>query len=128
MTPLEQIEEHKRKVEMMGEEETIALNGNASSLDFMKAVYLNEGLPLGTRMRAATAALPFEHPKLAVNAIVEGTTFAEALDRAVKRSDAARMKVIEAKVQPVIEPPKKVPFQSDLRLPPTNWDKRLRRL
>jgi hypothetical protein len=127
VTPLEQIEEHKRRVEMMGEEETIALNGNATSLDFMKAVYLNEGLPLGTRMRAATAALPFEHPKLSVTAVVDDESFASALERAVRRSDKARTKIIEAAPMKVIEPPKPK-FQTDCRLPPMNHDKRLRRL
>jgi hypothetical protein len=33
-------------------------------LDFLKAVYLNEGLPLTARMRAATEAAPYMHAKL----------------------------------------------------------------
>ena len=61
------------------EQQSPVVNGNGTSLDFMKAVYLNDELPLGTRMRAATAALPFEHPKLAVTAIVEDESFASAL-------------------------------------------------
>ena len=78
-------------------------------------------------MRAAMAVLPFEVPKLAVTAIINGETFAESLDRAVKRSEAARPKVIEAVKVPEIEPPK-VPLKTDCRLPPMNHDKRLRRL
>ena len=33
-------------------------------LDFLKAVYLNEGLPLTVRMRAAIEGAPYMHPKL----------------------------------------------------------------
>jgi hypothetical protein len=48
------------------------------------------------RLRAATAALPHEHPKLAVTAMVNAGDFADQLERAVERS-----RMIEAK--PMIE-------------------------
>jgi len=44
-------------------------------------------------MRAAIAALQFEHPKLAVTAMVNEGDFADQLEQAIKRS----RKVIEAK-------------------------------
>jgi hypothetical protein len=44
----------------------IELTPNATSLDFMQAVYRDPSQPMTRRMRAAVAALPFEHPKLAV--------------------------------------------------------------
>ena len=47
---------------------------------FLRAVWCNERLPLSTRMRAAIAALPFEHPKLAVTAQVDGRGFAAKLE------------------------------------------------
>ncbi len=67
-------------------------------LDFLKAVYCNEGLPLNTRLRAAMAAAPFCHPKLTVNAQVNGTNLAERLMRAIATSDRVRaVQVIEGR-------------------------------
>jgi hypothetical protein len=47
-------------------EDTLAALNGRTSLAFLQAVYCNDGLPLHVRMKAATAALPYEHPKLAV--------------------------------------------------------------
>ena len=60
----------------------------ASSLDFLKAVYTSADQPMHRRMRAAIAALPFEHPKLAVTAVVSTEGFAARLEAA--RSRAAK--------------------------------------
>ena len=46
----------------------IELPEGATSLHFMHAIYRDPGQPMTRRMRAAVAALPFEHPKLSVNA------------------------------------------------------------
>ena len=66
-------------------------------LDFLKAVYLNEGLPLTVRMRAAVEAAPYMHPKLSAVAVgyVSADSFAARLDRAIARSG---VKLIGAKV------------------------------
>ena len=89
-----------------------------SSLDFLRAVYCNEGLPLPVRMRAAIAALPFEAPKLAVTANVEGQGFAALLEARLRR--IAEAKNAEANPK-VIE---NQPMQSVRMVP----DQRLRRV
>jgi len=45
-------------------------------LDFLKAVYLNEGLPLSVRMKAAIEAAPYVHPKLSATAVMTPKTSA----------------------------------------------------
>jgi len=59
-------------------------------LHFLEAVYCNPNLPLNTRMRAAIEAAPYKHPKLSVSAVakMDGNSFAEALDRAIARSQS----------------------------------------
>ena len=78
--------------------EAIELEPLGTSLDLLKAIYRNAAIPLSTRMRAAIAALQFEHPKLAVTATVEAGDFADQLEQAIERS---RRVMIEAK--PMIE-------------------------
>jgi hypothetical protein len=64
-------------------------------LDFLRAVYLNEGLPLSVRMRAAIECAPYMHPKLGAVAVgyLNADGFAARLDRALQRS--ALVQVIE---------------------------------
>jgi hypothetical protein len=92
----------------------------ATSLEFLQAVYTNEGLPLFTRMRAAVACLPFEYPKLQAHAFIPpGGDFAQQLDRRLARR--RELKLIEAK--PINgEGPK-----TDLTMPPPIPDRRFRR-
>lgn len=72
----------------------IEIEPDATSLTLLQQVYRNPKLPLPTRIRAATAALPHEHPKLAVTAVVSEGDFADQLEKAVERS---------RKVSPMIE-------------------------
>jgi hypothetical protein len=44
----------------------------ASSLEFFQAVYRDPTQPLAMRLRAALGVIPFEHPKLSINANVPG--------------------------------------------------------
>ena len=77
------------------EAEAIELPENGTSLTLLQQVYRNPSLPLPTRMRAATAALPHEHPKLAVTAVVSEGDFANQLDQAIERS--RKVSMIEVK-------------------------------
>jgi hypothetical protein len=76
----------------------ITLPADATSLHFMQAVYRDSRQPMPRRMRAAVAALPFEHPKLAVT-VDASRAFAaqmEAMQRARGMSP-----VIDAKPLPI---------------------------
>jgi hypothetical protein len=68
------------------EEDPLGLAPDATSLDFHRAVYRNASLPISTRQRSAIAALQFEHPKLAVHALVDQDSFAYRLERAIERT------------------------------------------
>jgi hypothetical protein len=93
-----------------------------TALDFLKAVYCNNDLPLPTRLRAAIASLNFQHPRLQVTAQVTGEGFAELLDRRLERMKAIEEgKVIEHQPQ---EPKAIV----DVRHVPRVFDRRWRRL
>jgi hypothetical protein len=71
------------------EDTTAALNGR-TSLAFLQAVYCNDGLPLHVRMKAAIAALPFEHPKLSATLAVQADdSWAAKLKNAIARSNGA---------------------------------------
>jgi polysaccharide pyruvyl transferase WcaK-like protein len=76
----------------------IELEPNATSLTLLQKIYRSSAVALTTRMRAAIAAIQFEHPKLAVTAHVEAGDFADQLEQAIERS---RRVMIEAK--PIIE-------------------------
>jgi hypothetical protein len=104
------------------EVDAIELPENGTSLDLLQQVYRNAAIPLMTRIRAATAALPHEHPKLAVTAMVTSDDFAIQLDRAIERS-----RMIETK--PMIEGSANVSTSDTKSLngKPTIIDRRYRR-
>jgi len=66
------------------------------ALGYLQSVYNNPMEPTSVRMRAASVALEFERPRLAVTAVLGSDDFAERLDRAIARSGAAP-KIIEAR-------------------------------
>ena len=87
-----------------------------SSLEFLQAVYRDPGQPVSRRMRAAIAALPFEHPKLAVVASMHANEgFAAQLEAAIARSG----KFLEASASNEGKPERSLPVAaSDACCPP----------
>ena len=61
-----------------------------TSLKLLQAIYKDKKQPLNVRVRCAIEALPFETPKLSATAItsMNGNSFAEALERAIARSNS----------------------------------------
>jgi hypothetical protein len=82
----------------------IEIPTNGTSLDLLQAVYRRSDLPLMTRMRAAGLALPHEHPKLAVQALITEQDIAAVLDRRIAHYQALQRangsKQIEATAEP----------------------------
>jgi hypothetical protein len=71
------------------EEEPIAPEGE-TSLQLLQAIYRDKKQPLNVRVRCAIESLPFETPKLSATAVatMDGQSFAEALERAIARSQS----------------------------------------
>jgi hypothetical protein len=92
---------------------------NGMSIDLLRAVYRSPSIPLPVRLRAAIAALPHEVPRLAVTALVNEQSFAELLDKRIKRMEAMNGKpqpqIIEQTIDQPIEAPKPLPRVADRR-------------
>src|SRR5262245_17167244 len=71
-------------------QEAIEIGPEATSLDLLRAVYRNAGLPLSTRLRAASIAIPYESPKLQVTAVVQEHDLATLLDRRLRKIEEMR--------------------------------------
>src|SRR5262245_24834501 len=76
-----------------------------NALQLLQSVYRNPTVGITTRMRAAMACLPFEVPKLAVTALIDGERdFAAILDRRIKRFEEMQNgKLIEARPTEPVE-------------------------
>ena len=121
------IDAHQKRVEELNGER-FELEPNATSLTLLQKVYRSPSVPLTTRMRAAIASIQFEHPKLAVTAVVEAGDFADQFDRALERS----RRVIEAKPMTNVSSENVSSEASDTKRPLSNGkpmipDRRLRR-
>jgi hypothetical protein len=68
----------------------------ADALSFLRSVYQCPTLSLHVRMKAASLALPYESPKLAVTAVIPGGDFASMLEERLKKLNGGQAKVIEA--------------------------------
>jgi hypothetical protein len=115
--PSAAIEAPQKRVEELNGER-FKLEEGATSLNLLQAIYRSPLVALSTRMRAAIAAIQFEHPKLAVTATVEAGDFADRLERALKRSS----EVLEAVPAPIESKP-----TTDVALRPSVPDRRFRR-
>jgi hypothetical protein len=62
-----------------------------SALGLLQAVYKSRLVSLSTRIKCAMAALPFESPKLVATALYTSDDFATLLDKAIERSNGARL-------------------------------------
>jgi len=67
------------------EPEELVLPADATPLDFLCAVYRDATQPLGTRLKAAIAAAPYCHPKLAITANVATDMTVELEQRLAQR-------------------------------------------
>src|SRR5258708_17641169 len=96
--PVSLIDAHQQRVDKMNGE--LAFPPNGMSIDLLRAVYRSASIPLPVRMRAAIAALPHEVPRLMVTAQVNEQSFAELLDRRLKRIAELEAKPINGNPQP----------------------------
>ena len=94
-------------------ENLIELGPNGMSIDLLRAVYRNPSIPLPVRIRCAVAALPHEVPRLQVTAQVNEQSFAELLDRRLKRIAEMEGQPRTQIDQPQIEAPKGLPRIAD---------------
>jgi hypothetical protein len=63
-----------------------------TALGLLQEVYRNKRVPLHTRMRAATIAIQYETPRLAVTGVVrDDEGFAHQLEKAIARSRAGKV-------------------------------------
>ena len=80
-------------------------NGDPTPLEFLQAVYCNPELPLNTRLRAATEAAKYVHPRMAVVAQV-GEGFGDRLEAALKAA------ILRSANADAYEPPRVIEHQS----------------
>lgn len=69
-----------------------------TALALLQAVYRDKQVPLHTRIRCASEALPYENPRLSAMAVtsLNANDFARALDRAIARSNGKPPLTIDA--------------------------------
>lgn len=90
-------------------QQVVVLPNKMMSLEYLQSIYRDETQSLHIRMRAATIAIAYESPKLAVMATVTGQDFATLLDKRI-----SHMKKVNAGL---IAPPKERP-PPELKPPP----------
>ena len=77
-------------LEFFDAEPPLAFGANGTSLQFLQAIYRSAEQPMVRQMKAAIAALPFEHPKLSATLAVQADdSWAAKLQAAIARSNGA---------------------------------------
>jgi hypothetical protein len=92
-----------------------SLPQKATPLEFLQAVYCNEGLSIHIRLKAAIEAAQYCHAKLTAVASVSTQDFASPLEARIRRAQSAKL------IANVEQPP------ANLQKPPAVADKRFRR-
>ena len=71
------------------DDNTIIVPPGALSLEFLQAIYRSADQPMARRMKAASIAIQYESPKLAVTVQVNDEGMAARLQRCIARSNGA---------------------------------------
>lgn len=78
------------------EDETVTLShhltGDSPSFAFLQAIVKDDTQPIGRRMRAAIASIPYEVPKVAVSSGGTNKDFAERLEGTIRRTNMMRIR------------------------------------
>ena len=87
MEVTDELEDILDRAEQQNQSERI-LTSRATELEFFEAVYLNESLPLGYRLKAAAERAKYTHAQLRAVAYsqMDQQSFAQALERCLARS------------------------------------------
>jgi citrate lyase gamma subunit len=106
-------------------ENSQVVDPDLDALKYLQMVYQGQIQAEGPRMRAAIAALPFEVPRLSLNANVESKDFAERLEKAIARSGVRlTIEAPQVHARKVIEAPQ----PTDVSGPMPGTDRKMRRL
>ena len=72
------------------DEDSIVVPPGANSLEFLQAIYRSSDQPMARRLKAASIAIQYESPRLAVTAVLDSRdSFAVQLQAAIDRSNKA---------------------------------------
>jgi hypothetical protein len=75
-----------------------------NALEYLQDIYKGRRAADHVRMRAAKECLPFETPRLQMTSYInDANSFAQALDRAIARSQAGRV-TLELSAEPPAQP------------------------
>jgi hypothetical protein len=79
---LDSVDAALRALEVAEPAEPVPVAADVSPLDFLCSIFRDPGLPLATRIRAATSAAQYCHPRISV-LVPPGGNIAERLERLI---------------------------------------------